>query len=145
MSNMKIPGRQRASAKRSAAQLRRFVIVGIINSLATYGLYLLLNFFVAYEIAYTISFAAGILISARFNASYTFKTALILRRLLKFAGFYILNYCLGLGCLAVFIDYLHWHETIAPIFVLMITGPIGFLGSKYVFGRKTTNSGPTRA
>jgi putative flippase GtrA len=133
---MKAPVSGQIANGRGFSEIRRFVIIGVFNSALTYVLYLLLNLILVYQIAYTVSFVVGILISAHFNARYTFQTTLTVRSLLKFGTVYCLNYFLGLGLLVICIDYFHWPEEAAPIAVLVITVPIGFLGSKYVLIRK---------
>ncbi len=80
-------------------QARRFVAVGIANAAFTYLLYQLLNVFVIYEIAFTISFATGVLFSAFFNARYSFSIGLGLRALLRFTAVCLISYYLGLQVL----------------------------------------------
>ena len=114
----------------------RFVVVGILNSALTYALYVLLNMVLAYQVAYAISFSAGIFFSAQLNSKFTFKTKLNTWKLARFCFIYFLNFCVGLGLLSILVDYLQWSDVTAPVLVLLATTPIGFLGSKYVLVQK---------
>lgn len=125
---------------RGIVEIRRFMFVGVINSALTYILYVLMNLILAYQAAYTISFAAGILLSAQLNARFTFKTTLTAGRLFKFGVVYIFNYCLGLALLVVCVDFFRWHEAVAPVAVLAVTVPVGFLGSKFILTKKSMAS-----
>ena len=111
-------------------QVRRFVFVGGANTGLTYLLYLLLNLFLIYEIAFTISFAAGVLFSAFFNARYSFSTGLGLRALLRFSALCLINYYLGLQILIFCVEELHIRQALAPLIVVAIMLPLTFFGSR---------------
>ena len=63
-----------------------FVFFGAVNTVLTYGIYLLLVLFIAYPAAYTVSYASGVFISYYLNARFVFKE---MRRLLLENGFAI--------------------------------------------------------
>ncbi|MDP7604920.1 MAG: GtrA family protein [Alphaproteobacteria bacterium] len=111
-------------------QARRFVAVGIANAAFTYLLYQLLNVFVIYEIAFTISFATGVLFSAFFNARYSFSIGLGLRALLRFTAVCLISYYLGLQVLIFCVEVLHIHEALAPLIVAAVMLPFTFVGSR---------------
>ena len=74
----------------------RFLIAGAANTAIGYALYLLFNLLVDYRIAYSLSFALGIVISFVLNSVYVFRQPLRWARL---------KLTLSQG-LSVFVEYL---------------------------------------
>ena len=119
-----------ASRRGDLKQIRRFVVVGGSNTVFTYLFYQLLNLFMGYRLAFTLSFAAGVLFSAFFNARYSFTVGLSPRALLRYAVFYLISYGLGLQILIFCVEVLHIHEALAPLIVVGVMLPFTFLGSR---------------
>ena len=108
----------------------RFVGVGALNTLLTFLLYQALLFAVPYQVAYTLSFAAGIVFSAVVNARVTFGTTLTARTGLRFAAFYLFNYGLGLALLTVLVEFGGISPVIAPVLAIVLLLPVSFFGSR---------------
>jgi putative flippase GtrA len=119
-------------------ELITFVFFGGLNTILTYGIYLLLVSFVAYPTAYTLSYAAGIFISYSLNARFVFREKLRLSKALQYPVVYLVQYLLGLGLLYLLVEVAHMTKFIAPVVIVLITVPCTYLLSRYVI------KGPSR-
>ncbi|MEA2985764.1 MAG: hypothetical protein QOD94_2018 [Alphaproteobacteria bacterium] len=115
-------------------QVPRFIGAGAINTLATFLLYQMLLFLVPYKVAYTLSFAAGILLSAVFNSRLVFRTTLNWRALLRFTTVTLVTYVIGLNLVVVLIENLGVPPAIAPLFVVVLLLPLSFFGTRIALG-----------
>src|SRR5438552_19184638 len=73
-----------------------FVFFGTVNTLLTYGIYLLLVLFIAYPVAYSVSYVSGVFISYYLNALFVFKENFLLSDGLQFCIFCFVRYLFGL-------------------------------------------------
>lgn len=108
----------------------RFGIVGALATLIHYGIYLMLlslmNENIAYSIGYAISFIANFFASNYF----TFKTKPDMKKGLGFGLSHIINYCLHIVFLNIFI-FIGIKDAYAPIPVFAIVVPINFFIVRY--------------
>jgi len=111
-------------------QAMRFVGVGAANALLTLLLYQILLFVVSYAVAYTLSFAAGIVFAAVANARVVFATRLTWWTALRFTIAYLVLYGLGLGVTIALVELAHVPERIAPVLTAALLVPISFLASR---------------
>lgn len=113
----------------------RFGIVGVLATLIHYGIYLMLlslmNENIAYSIGYVISFIANFFASNYF----TFKTKPDMKKGLGFGLSHIINYCLHIIFLNLFI-FIGIKEKYAPIPVFAIVVPINFFLVRYFLREK---------
>lgn len=126
----------------------RFLIVGTVNTLITYVIYVALVLFLTYPIAYTVTYALGIFISYYLNARIVFKKKLRLVVALQYPVVYLVQYLVGLALLYVLVELAHLSKFIAPIFTVFATAPITYLTSRYVivlgFGQTKETTKPSR-
>ena len=122
-----------------------WAVGGGINTLLTYGLYLLLERVFSYRLAFTASYVIGIIFAYFFNALLVFKSGLSLKKFLQFPLVYLVQYPLSIGMLEVFVQRLNVNTTIAPIFVLVIVTPVTFLLSRWILKGNSTPSGGNSA
>ena len=111
----------------------RFLIVGIVNTLATYVLYLLFLMMVSYNIAYSFSYILGILFSYYLNSVFVFKKKVNIITFIKFPVVYIAQYLFNIVFINFFVLYLHLPESIAPLISIVLAIPITFGLSRMVF------------
>lgn len=120
-----------------------FVFLGAVNTVLSYGIYLLLVLVVAYPAAYTLSYPPGILISYYLNARFVFREKLRLAKALQYPVVYLVQYLLGLGLLYLLVEVVHLSKFIAPILIVLITVPCTYVLSRYVIkGRSRTTLRP---
>jgi putative flippase GtrA len=111
-------------------EAQRFFIIGICNFFFTYVIYLTVNLFTSYTLAFTVSFGAGILFSAHWNSRVSFSTPLTARRLAIFTVVCVINYFIGLQILKFAIVSLSIDEALAPILVVAAMVPVSFVATR---------------
>jgi len=110
----------------------RFLIVGIINTTLTYGVYLILMLIISYQIAYLIAYFAGVLFAYWFNAVFVFKVALSWKGIFSYPVIYVIQYFLSALLLDVFVETIHIDKVFAPLIIIILMIPISYLLNKYV-------------
>jgi putative flippase GtrA len=110
----------------------RFILVGLVNLVLTYVIYLLLGLFLRYPFAYTISYACGILISYVLNARFVFKSPIRISKAAQYPIVYLAQYLLGMALLYLLVERAHVSSRIAPLVIPVVTVPANFLLSRYL-------------
>lgn len=121
-------------------QFSRFLIVGAVNTIVTYLIYVTLVLFCAYPVAYTVTWALGIFISYFLNARLVFRIKLRLVSALQYPVVYLAQYVIGLVLLYLLVERAHFSKFVAPILVVFVSAPITYVLSRYVIGRGLTPS-----
>ena len=124
------PAEDRRGSKRR--EFFRFVLVGLVNLVLTYALYLALGLFFPYAAAYTISYACGILISYLLNARFVFKSPIRISKAAQYPIVYLAQYLLGLALLYLLVELAHVSSRIAPLVIPALTVPATYLLSRYL-------------
>lgn len=115
----------------------RFLVAGAANALASYLLYLFFLLALPYPGAYSLSYAAGILISFLLNSLFVFQVPLRWSKLLRFPLVYLVQYLLGIGVLALLVERLGLDPRLGPLAVLLVTLPVSFGLTRWVLkGRR---------
>lgn len=110
----------------------RFIVGGAVNTGFTYGIYLGLNTLMAYQLAYFIAYATGILFSYWFNAVAVFKTPLSWRTFCAYPLVYAAQYAASAILLGVLVDLNGVNESIAPLVVTVGMIPLTYSLSKLI-------------
>ncbi len=113
----------------------RFLVVGGINTITTYVIYLGLLLFFPYWAAFSIAFALGVFLSYVLNALLVFDSSLSWTGLTRFPLVYLFQYGAGLALLAFQVDMLAISERIAPLINVAILTPLTFLLVRFIFNR----------
>ena len=111
----------------------RFLVVGGINTITTYVIYLGLLLFFPYWAAFSIAFALGVFLSYVLNALMVFDASLSWTGLTRFPLVYLFQYGAGLALLAFQVDMLAISERIAPLINVAILTPLTFLLVRLIF------------
>lgn len=128
-------GRLKALIERSWTsrhEFAAFLFFGVLNTVLTYAVYLLLLLAVSYPVAYSASYVAGIFLSYILNARFVFRERLRLSKALQYPAVYLVQYLLGLGILYLMVEVFHFSKVVAPLAVVFITVPFTFALSRYV-------------
>jgi putative flippase GtrA len=115
-----------------SSEFVRYVIVGGANTVITYLAYLALLPVMSYPLAYSLTYAAGIVIAYVLNARFVFRQPLRWRSALSFPLVYVMQYLAGIALLAVLVETLHVGADIAPALVIAITVPLTFVLSRLI-------------
>ena len=118
-------------------QALRFIITGGLNTLLTYGVYIVFLSWTSYRVAYSVSFATGIAISLVLNGKWVHRSVITPRATVWFIVIYGLQYLLGLILLRVFIEVIGIPKQFASLAVLACCVPITFILTRFVFVRPT--------
>lgn len=115
------------------ATFGRFLLSGGLNTAVTYALYIVLLQLLSYRISYTISFCAGIAIAYCCNRFFVFRTHAGASTAALFPMVYIIQYLVGLGVVSVWVETFGWSVPLAPIAAIIVTIPLTFVLSRFVF------------
>jgi len=113
----------------------KFTGVGIINTMASYAVYLFLIFFFSYQISYIVAFVSGVALSFVLNSKYVFEVQQTLRKFTLFPLVYLVQYLLGALLMDVIIEVLGVSKFFAPLFVIICLTPVSYLLSKKILER----------
>lgn len=119
----------------SKENLRRwvsFLIGGGLNTLLTYGIYLLLNMYMSYQKSYVIAYVSGIIFSYLFNAHVVFNVKKSWKGLMAYPLVYLLQYILGALLLSLMVEKLGIPEELAPLLIIVLLLPVTYLLSKTI-------------
>ena len=121
-------------------QALRYLIVGGVNTLATYALFIVLGMVIDPGLAFTIAFLAGLIWVVFGSSRIVFRSKNSPKKLVMFAAFYLLTY--GLGRLIVeLIDPVGVLQLgLTSLAVLVVTTPLSFFAGRFIFGTTPSSS-----
>ncbi|HHW9542964.1 TPA: flippase GtxA [Staphylococcus aureus] len=116
------------------AEILKFIIVGGINTLNYYVVYLFLLklLHIEYMISHITGFIVAFVISYYLNCYFVYKVKPTWRKFISFPITQIVNVSLQTVLLYVFVSWLNLPAEIAPFAGLIITIPITFILSKWI-------------
>lgn len=116
------------------AEILKFIIVGGINTLNYYVVYLLLLklLHIEYMISHITGFIVAFVISYYLNCYFVYRVKSTWRKFISFPITQIVNVSLQTVLLYVFVSWLNLPAEIAPFAGLIITIPITFVLSKWI-------------
>ncbi|HEJ7380919.1 TPA: flippase GtxA [Staphylococcus aureus] len=116
------------------AEILKFIIVGGINTLNYYVVYLLLLklLHIEYMISHITGFIVAFVISYYLNCYFVYRVKPTWRKFISFPITQIVNISLQTVLLYVFVSWLKLPAEIAPFAGLIITIPITFILSKWI-------------
>ncbi|HDH1351178.1 TPA: flippase GtxA [Staphylococcus aureus] len=116
------------------AAILKFIIVGGINTLNYYVVYLLLLklLHIEYMISHITGFLVAFVISYYLNCYFVYRVKPTWRKFISFPITQIVNVSLQTVLLYVFVSWLNLPAEIAPFAGLIITIPITFILSKWI-------------
>ncbi|HHW8548145.1 TPA: flippase GtxA [Staphylococcus aureus] len=116
------------------AEILKFIIVGGINTLNYYVVYLLLLklLHIEYMISHITGFIVAFVISYYLNCYFVYRVKSTWRKFISFPITQIVNVSLQTVLLYVFVSWLNLPAEIAPFAGLIITIPITFILSKWI-------------
>ena len=113
-------------------EVSRFLVMGTVNTGLTQLLYMAVLLIVPYEVAYTVSYLAGIPLAYWLNSRFVFRGEMTWRKFLQFPSVYVVQYLLGMALMYVVVEIVSVPEWIAPIPVLIATLPVTFLMTRFI-------------
>ncbi|HFE6581744.1 TPA: flippase GtxA [Staphylococcus aureus] len=116
------------------AEILKFIIIGGINTLNYYVVYLLLLklLHIEYMISHITGFIVAFVISYYLNCYFVYRVKPTWRKFISFPITQLVNVSLQTVLLYVFVSWLNLPAEIAPFAGLIITIPITFILSKWI-------------
>lgn len=116
------------------AEILKFIIVGGINTLNYYVVYLLLLklLHIEYMISHITGFIVAFVISYYLNCYFVYRVKPTWRKFISFPITQLVNVSLQTVLLYVFVSWLNLPAEIVPFAGLIITIPITFILSKWI-------------
>lgn len=115
-------------------EIIKFVIVGGINTLNYYIVYLLLLKLlgVNYLVSHITGFIMSFIISYYLNCYFVYRVKPTLKKFLSFPLTQVVNMGMQTLLLYIFVQWFHFPSEIAPFVGLIITIPVTFILSKWI-------------
>lgn len=111
----------------------RFLVLGSLNTVVTYGLYLVLLPLLPYQACYTVAFIAGIVIAYVFNRTLVFLSHRGMRSVVVLPLVYLAQYLVSLLVLWLWIDKAGLSPALGPLIAIAVTVPLTYLLSREIF------------
>ena len=110
----------------------RFVLVGLINTAASYALFVALELVLPYVVAYTIAYVDGIVLSYLLNTGLVFRVPRRWSTFLRFPLVYVVQFALGSGIIVALVEGLAMSPRVAALLAIVATVPVTFLAARFV-------------
>lgn len=118
--------------RKLAGEAARFLATGVVNTLASYAVYFVLQLVLPYQVAYAVAFAFGVFLSYLLNLRFVFRTPHSRAKAMAFPLVYLAQYLAGALLLAVVVEWLRVPKEIAPLVVVVVTIPLTFALTRLV-------------
>jgi putative flippase GtrA len=114
-------------------QFARFLVVGTANTAASYGIYLLLLLVVDYRVAYTVAFVAGLAGGYLMHARFVFGARPGARSAASYLMTYAAMYLVSFLVIYVAVDRLSVPKPLGMLAALAFTVPASFILLRWGF------------
>ena len=114
----------------------RFLFSGTINTVVSYGVYLMALQFFSYTVSFSLAYVVGVGSSYLLNRVFVFQQHRGLRSVALLPLVYLFQYLFGLLMLWVLVDRLSLSEVFAPLLVTVVTIPFTYLLTRAAFVAK---------
>lgn len=113
-------------------EVNSFLIVGFVNTVLTYLIYLSILTFFTCEVSYSISFVLGVILSYTLNTQFVFKESFKFSTFLLFPLVYVVQYMLGIALLNILVKIVGIQEMFAPLGVIVLSMPVTFFLTRFI-------------
>jgi len=114
-------------------QLLGFALSGTVSTILMFGIYVVLNNFINYQLSYLISYVIAV-IALYFMNTIVFKSSISINTFLAFPIIYLLQYLIGAALLEIIVR-LGFSVTFAPILAVILLLPLTFFLNKKLFSK----------
>ncbi|MES2784426.1 MAG: GtrA family protein [Pseudomonadota bacterium] len=118
------------------ARITRFLASGLVNTAATYALYLLLLRPFGHRWAYGAAFAAGIVFAYVLYRGFVFREHGGARSAIGNPLMYGAQFLIGLAIVEAWTVWLDAPAAFGPLAALAVTVPLTYLASRWIFTKK---------
>ena len=121
--------------RRISGQILIFALVGVVNTMTYYGLYLLLLMWLPYLAAHILAFILSMIGSFFLNARFTYRTRPTWRKFLLIPLTNATNFVITTAGVYVIVDVLHAGNRFAPLIASAAAIPVTFVVSRTIMLR----------
>lgn len=125
--------------KRIKSEFFRFLLVGGLNTGVTYVLFIILQYFMRHQLAYTLVYILGILLSYWLNSVFVFHQNISLKKALQYPLVYLIQYLIGVLVLTLLVDWIHFNAILAAPIAIVSAIPVTFVLSRTIIKTKDRN------
>ncbi|QYA40906.1 GtrA family protein [Macrococcoides caseolyticum] len=120
------------------SRLIKFVIVGVVNTINYYLVYLLLLkvLHLGYLSSHLTGFLVSFIISYFLNCYVVYKVKPTLKKLIQFPLTQVVNMGIQTLLLFIFVDLLHFNNVYAPFLALVFTIPITYFVTTHILTKE---------
>lgn len=124
--------------------LIKFCIVGVVNTLTSYAVYLLLLPIMPYLAAHISGWIVGVIISYLLNARYTYGVQRSWKTFALYPLSSLPNIILSSIGVVVMIELLHWSKILSPLIATLLAVPFAYAIARVIMVRPeaSTDSSP---
>ena len=115
----------------------RFVAFGLLNTAASYSLFVMLEIVLPYLIAYAIAYVGGIVLSYLVNTRHVFRVARSWSSFLRFPLVYAAQFVLGGSIIVLLVEWLALGPRVAALFALAVTVPVTYFAAKFALRERS--------
>lgn len=123
----------RPATGRTAGQVLRFGLVGVVNTATYYGCYLLLRVALGYLLAHVVAFALSTVGSYLLNTYFTYRTRPSWRTFALFPLTVAANFVITTIGVTVLVEVARADQRIAPLIAAAAAIPVTFLATRLLF------------
>jgi putative flippase GtrA len=120
-------------------QISRFVVVGVINTLNYYLLYLLFQSILSFDYmwAHILAFLISMVGSFFLNSYFTYKVKPTLKKFLQFPLTNVVNIVVSTTAIYILVDLMGMNEKVSPLLASLIAIPFTFIISRYILTKNS--------
>ena len=108
----------------------RFLVVGLVNTAASYSLFIALELVIPYLVAYAIAYVAGIFMSYLTNTRLVFRVARSWSSFLRFPLVYVVQFVMGGSIIVMLVEGFAVGPRVAALIALAVTVPVTYFAAK---------------
>lgn len=109
-----------------------FLTGGLLNTLITFTIFLLIENFISYQLAYFITYFIGIVISYFYNIKVVFKVNTSLKSGFLWPFIYITNYFIGAMLMHFLVEILKIPSYVSVLIITTLLIPLTYIFSKLI-------------
>lgn len=125
------PGPSQADER---GRVLRFFVSGAVNTVATYLLYLVALAYLSPHVAFTLVYAAGIVLAYALNRKFVFRSHAGWKSALATPLIYFLQYLVSMGVISLWVG-MGWRAELAPLPAIALSLPLTYLLTRFTFLR----------
>jgi putative flippase GtrA len=123
------------------SEFARFLVVGAINTVIGYAVYLLASPWLGYHLAYALAYAVGIVVAYLLNSRFVFRRALSVRTAVRYPVVYLAQYLTGALCLYALVHGMGLDSRWAGLLAIGLSTPVSFVLNRLVLSLRDSRSG----